>query len=149
MFALDTLCKSVRSPSTVEVEPPLDHDAIALLASAPKPAHGTVSWQLPPSYRSFLTEMGRFSLGWFSPTLGKQHWIVLFDADGIVDASEIVYVPGGVDMGSGAISTNHLVPFAGEPGGEWAFCFDSAAPGPEYPVYYHHQDQPRARLVAS
>jgi hypothetical protein len=145
---LDKLRSLVQSPSKITPKPPLEPEAIEAISSAPAPVDGSVHWHLPPSYRSFLTEAGRFSLEWFSPALDRNRSIVLFDADGIAEASEIVYVPNDVDLGNGAVSTNHLVPFAGEPGGEWAFCFDASTPGPEYPVYYHHQDRPRAKLLA-
>lgn len=145
---LDKLRVAVQSPSEMRLDPPLGTAAIEAIGSAPAPLDGTVHWHPPPSYRSFLSEAGRFSLRWFSPALDGNRSIVLFDADGIAEASEIVYLPSDVDLGHGAVTTNHLVPFAGEPGGEWAFCFDVSAPGPEYPVYYHHQDQPRAKLAA-
>jgi hypothetical protein len=145
---LNKLRCAVRPPSKITSDPPEAPEGIEAIASAPVPVDGTVHWQLPPSYLSFLSEAGRFSLSWFSPSLDRNRSIVLFDAEGIAEASEIVYVPSDVDLGNGAITTNHLVPFAGEPGGEWAFCFDASASGAEYPVYYHHQDQPRAKLVA-
>src|SRR5262249_5504777 len=57
---------------------------------------------------------------------------------------DVSYDPGQT------ISTNHLVPFASAGDDECAFCFDVLAPAKdgEYPVYYHHQDEPRARYQA-
>lgn len=128
----------------------LDDEAIAELVSAPAPLEGTVAWTPPPSYRAFLAEAGRFALDWYSAAMDDACSIELLDADGIAAASELVYLPEGVCRGDGrALSTNHLVPFAAATGGEdeWAFCFDVSGAGPEYPVFYHHQDEPRARFA--
>lgn len=38
------------------------------------------------------------------------------------------------------------VPFASSAFDECGFCFDVSAADAEYPVYYNHQDEPRARF---
>lgn len=111
---------------------------------------GDIEWTPPAAYLEFLRESGFFQLSWYSASCELHREIALFNPEEIEIASEIVYVPEEVDLGDGEeISTNHLVPFAGDPEGEWAFCFDATQGGADYPVYYHHQDQPRARIKAS
>lgn len=140
----DRLQSSVRPPSRIEFS--LSGINIDKLRRAPKPLTGAVTWSLPPSYLEAISNTGFFKLWWNSSSLDVDRELFLFDEMNIASTSEIVYVPPGIDLGNGEICTNHLVPFAGEPNGEWAFCFDTSFKGNEYPVYYHHQDTPRARI---
>lgn len=132
---------------TVDFDEPLSERKLTAVHAAPKPDIGKVTWTLPPSYQAFLRAAGTFSVAWQDEDEFIKE-LALLDASAMRSAGETVYMPKGVDFGDGRpISTNHLVPFASTPGGdgEWSFCFDVSAPGPEYPIYYHHQDGPRAK----
>ncbi len=105
-----------------------------------------MSWQLPPSYREFIARHSRLQAKWGN-TVGHGEVIGL-DPKELRATSSIVYMPKDVAYVEGEyISTNHLVPFASAGDDECAFCFDVTRPPTdgEYPVYYHHQDQPRTR----
>jgi hypothetical protein len=114
---------------------------------APQPEWGTVAWKLPPSYRQFLAHHSRLAIKW-GENLGHDEFVIL-DPDEIGETGGVVYMPADVSRDEGVyLSTNHLVPFASGGNDECAFCFDVTRPSPdgEYPVYFHHQDEPRARL---
>ena len=123
------------------------NDAKARL-NAPQPEWGKVKWALPPSYAAFLAQASRFEISW-----GDEEWpkgFVVLDAAEMKETGGIVYMPDDVSRDEGVyLSTNHLVPFASGGNDECAFCFDVTKPttAGEYPVYFHHQDEPRTRLV--
>lgn len=122
-------------------------DCEAALAQAPELfAGGDRVWVLQPDYLAFLRAYGFFELDYYRYAEKSHLNLCLFTPEQMTQASQIVYLPAGVDLGDDIeLSTDHLVPFAGDPDGEWAFCFDVSFPYTDYPVYYHHQDQPRAR----
>ncbi len=131
-----------------ECAPPADDAAERL--QAPTPEHGAVpAWQLPPSLVEALALFSSATIKW-GPDLGHDEFVV-FDPSGMEEWSGIVYLPEGVARGADGpeLSTNHLVPFASAGDDECAFCFDVsvAAPGGEYPVYFHHQDHARAKIA--
>lgn len=115
---------------------------VAALVAAPEPHFGTVSWTPPPSYVACLDAMGGFSLDW-SDVDGRSTLYVLTPKM-IKRQSEAVYIPEGVGFGDDErdLTTNHLVPFV-HFDGEASFCFDVSSEGPEYEVWYHHQDNTR------
>lgn len=113
--------------------------------SAPQPMWGHIMWALPPSYGDFLREHGRLAITW-----SDDEGFVILSPEEITEISEVVYMPSDVSRDPGKyLSTNHLVPFASAGNGECAFCFDVTQPDilGEYPVYFHHQDEPRARYA--
>lgn len=63
---------------------------------------------------------------------------------------DLVHLPEGVSRGAASLTTNHLVGFATS-GDEGVWCFDvsQADANGNYPVYYHHQDEPRVRTLPS
>ncbi len=133
-----------------ETTEPAD-DADARLA-APEPLFGEVpEWSLPPSLKEALEHFSSATISW-GPSLGHEEFVILPPGD-IADYSEIIYLPEGVSRGADGpeLSTNHLVAFASGGNDECAFCFDVTQKGDdgEYPVYYHHQDEPRARIRAT
>jgi len=113
------------------------------------PEFGEVSWEAPPSFRTWLECVGRFSLTWHSP-LGEMNYQIAILGAGrsMSDVGELVYAGHGA-VSDVKLSLAHLVPFASAGDEEAAFCFDTAAPGPEYPVLYHHQDEGRFRVAAT
>ncbi|MCK8500116.1 SMI1/KNR4 family protein [Myxococcus sp. MISCRS1] len=127
---------------------PISADA---LVKAVKPHFGTLRWTPPPSYREALA-LGLCIAERNLQADGLDVGFWLYDAEDIASANEdLVHLPEGVSIEEGVdLSTNHLVGFA-EAGGEAVWCFDVSKPGPngEYPIYYHHQDQPRARVLAT
>ncbi len=115
---------------------------------APQPMWGHITWALPPSYAELLAEHGWLAIRWGDPEWPKS-FVVLTPAE-IGETSGIVYMPSDVSRDPGKyLSTNHLVPFASAGNDECAFCFDVTQPDAhgEYPVYFHHQDEPRARYL--
>ncbi|MGI5163645.1 SMI1/KNR4 family protein [Spirillospora sp. CA-253888] len=113
-----------------------------------EPHFGTVAWTLPPSYRAFLAEHNRLSC---VREVGDLHveFVVVDEEEIVALNADLVHMPEHVSRDAGRyLSTNHLVGFA-EAGGEAVWCFDVTRPNAdgEYPVYYHHQDEPRARYV--
>lgn len=119
---------------------------------APKPFCDAVpEWAVPPSLREALGHFSSAAISW-GPSLGHEEFVIL-SPRGIARYNNIVYLPDGVSRGADApeLSTNHLVAFASGGNDECAFCFDVTQKGAngEYPVYYHHQDEPRARLRES
>lgn len=138
-----------KSPHSLKVVSPPIEIEIVTLEQAPSPFYGKIQWTPPASYLDFLKKIGHFQLSWNSVCLDTNKKIALFNAEEITSASEIIYVPEGTALGDEEISTNHLVPFAGSPDDEWAFCFDTSVTNSEYPIYYHHQDIPRARLKSN
>lgn len=140
--------------SRLELGDPLAN--IAGIVAAPakafastQPTFGKVEWQAPPSYRTWLESVGRFSLIWNSP-LGEMEYEV-----GLLGAGRpALALCRRVYAGHGAVSDvklslDHLVPFATGGNNESAFCFDTAAGGPEYPVRLHHEDEGRYRIAAT
>ncbi|MFY1828508.1 hypothetical protein ACN47A_21465 [Myxococcus fulvus] len=121
------------------------------LVKVVKPHFGTLSWTPPPSYREALA-LGLSSAERSLQADGMDLGFRLYVAENIGSANEdLVHLPEGVSIEEGVdLSTNHLVGFA-EAGGEAVWCFDVSKPGAngEYPIYYHHQDQPRARVLAT
>ena len=114
--------------------------------TAPQPEWGTVTWELPPSYRAFVRLHSSLGVRWGEHT-GHDEYVIL-DPAGITDTSCIVYMPEDVSREPDQyLSTNHLVPFASGRDDECAWCFDVSQRGAdgEYPVYWHHQDEPVAR----
>ncbi len=123
-------------------------DSMDSLVSAPEPLFGAVSWSPPESYRDWMTEVGPFSLGWYSPSCESIMEVGLLGPEGIEETSEIVYMPEDVSFQPDVyVSTNHLMPFASA-GYEAAFCFDVRQAG-DYSIYYHHQDEGRVVVTSS
>jgi hypothetical protein len=113
--------------------------------SAIRPHFGRISWSLPPSYRELLAIAGELS------ALDADHrGIHLYALDEMVDANaDLVHMPEGVSRGDGKqLSTNHLIGFASATY-EAVWCFDITSPNAEgeYPIHYHHPDEPCARLL--
>jgi len=131
-------------------QPPLQDTEARL--GAPEPHFGSVpSWALPPSYAEALALLSSATISW-GPSIGHEEFVLL-TPDEIREYGEIVYLPEGISRGADGpdLSTNHLVPFASGGNDECAFCFDVTQRGEdgEYPVYYNHQDAPRARIRAT
>lgn len=127
---------------------PATDEAIVLRETGLQPEFGTVTWSVPPSYRALLSDHNHFAC--YREFDGRSQQFVLVDEEGIIDLNaDLVHLPEGVSRDPGRyLSTNHLVGFA-EAGDEAAWCFDVTAAdhNGEYPVYYHHQDEPRARYL--
>ncbi|MGW4352739.1 hypothetical protein ACWELJ_11695 [Nocardia sp. NPDC004582] len=112
-----------------------------------EPHFGAGTWSVPPSYRALLAEHNRLRC---SREEGEREFVLVDEEELVELNAERVHLPEGVCREPGRyLSTNHLVGFA-EAGYEAVWCFDVAQPGAdgEYPVYYHHQDEPRARYLA-
>ncbi|MFC5891021.1 hypothetical protein RMN57_05275 [Kitasatospora sp. CM 4170] len=128
---------------------PASRDAVRARETLLEPHFGAVDWSVPPSYGALLAEHNRLCCRREEDDLERE--FVLVDEEELVDLNaELVHLPEGVGREPGRyLSTNHLVGFA-EAGYEAVWCFDVAQPGEdgEYPVYYHHQDEPRARYLA-
>ncbi|MFI9332119.1 SMI1/KNR4 family protein [Kitasatospora sp. NPDC052868] len=128
---------------------PASRDAVRARETLLEPHFGTVAWSVPPSYRALLAEHNRLHCR--REEDDREREFVLVDEGELVGLNaELVHMPEGVGREPGRyLSTNHLVGFA-EAGYEAVWCFDVAQPGGdgEYPVYYHHQDEPRARCLA-
>lgn len=127
---------------------PASSEAVRARETLLVPHFGSVTWSVPPSYRALLAEHNRLAC---RREMGDRECeFVLVDEMELVDVNaESVHMPEGVDREPGRyLSTNHLVGFA-EAGYEAVWCFDVTQPGAdgEYPVYYHHQDEPRARYL--
>ncbi|MFJ3792247.1 SMI1/KNR4 family protein [Kitasatospora sp. NPDC090091] len=128
---------------------PASRDAVRVRETLVAPHFGTVAWSVPPSYRALLAEHNRLHCR--REEDDREREFVLVDEGELVELNaELVHLPEGVSREPGRyLSTDHLVGFA-EAGYEAVWCFDVAQPGEdgEYPVYYHHQDEPRARHLA-
>lgn len=128
---------------------PASREAVRARETLLAPHFGTVAWSVPPSYRALLAEHNRLRCR--REHDDREHEFVLVDEKELVELNaDLVHMPEGVSREPGRhLSTNHLVGFA-EAGYEAVWCFDVAQPGEdgEYPVYYHHQDEPRARCLA-
>ncbi|MBH0780524.1 SMI1/KNR4 family protein [Nocardia bovistercoris] len=128
---------------------PASSEAVQVRETLPAPHFGTVAWSVPPSYRALLAEHNRLCCQRGDDD--RMCEFVLVDEGEFVGLNaELVHMPEGVSREPGRyLSTNHLVGFA-EAGYEAVWCFDVSQPGEdgEYPVYYHHQDEPRARYLA-
>jgi len=127
---------------------PATEEAVLLRETGLQPEFGSVTWSAPPSYRALLADHNHFAC--YREFDGRAQQFVLVDEEGIIDLNaDLVHLPEGVSREPGQyLSTNHLVGFA-EAGDEAAWCFDVTAAdhNGEYPVYYHHQDEPRARYA--
>jgi hypothetical protein len=113
-----------------------------------EPHFGAVTWTVPPSYGAFLARHNRLSCRREVHGL-RREFVVVDEEEMVALNADLVHMPADVSRDPGRyLSTNHLVGFAGA-GHEAVWCFDVSAPGAdgEYPVYYHHQDEPRARYV--
>jgi hypothetical protein len=113
-----------------------------------EPHFGTVTWTVPPAYRAFLAEHNRLSCERETHDF-RQEFVVVDEEEIVALNADLVHLPEQVSRDPGRyLSTNHLVGFA-EAGHEAVWCFDVTQPNAdgEYPVYYHHQDEPRARYV--
>lgn len=108
-----------------------------------------ILWTAPESYLRFIQQVGFFNLNWYSIYLEQFKNIVLLNELQMGSISEIIYLPSGIDFGNGEVSADHLIPFAADPDGEWAFCFDVSSNKTDYPIYYHHQDTPRVRIKSN
>ncbi|MDI2130600.1 hypothetical protein [Yinghuangia seranimata] len=128
---------------------PASSEAVRARETLLEPHFGSVAWSVPPSYRAVLAEHNR--LRCCREDDDSEREFVLVDEKELVELNaELVHMPEGVAREPGRdLSTNHLVGFA-EAGYEAVWCFDVSQPGAdgEYPVYYHHQDEPRARYLA-
>lgn len=136
MTPLDRL----RSSPLVKFTPGPSVDAAALVL---EPHFGAVEWTPPKSYAEVLSS-GAFSVG--RDLDGMTVDLVMLSGDGFTGVNrDLVHMPEGVSIDEGVtLSTNHLVGFATS-GSEAVWCFDVTQPGS--PVYYHHQDKPRARVL--
>ncbi|MFF4381158.1 SMI1/KNR4 family protein [Kitasatospora sp. NPDC001547] len=128
---------------------PASRDAVRARETLLEPRFGTVAWSVPPGYRALLAEHNRLHCRREEDEDERE--FVLVDEEELVELNaELVHLPEGVGREPGRdLSTDHLVGFAGA-GDEAVWCFDVTKPGAdgEYPVYYHHQDEPRARYAA-
>jgi hypothetical protein len=110
-----------------------------------RPHYDTILWTLPPSYRAMLAESDSV----YCARDGAE--FRLLGAEEMVEINlDLVHLPEGVSRDDERmLSTNHLVGFASA-GHEAVWCFDVTQGGAsgEYPVYYHHQDEPRVRFLA-
>lgn len=151
MTALPHLLEALESSPHVTVARRTPFSDFSALAALVKPHFGDLSWVPPPSYCSALRAWGPFAARRHIEALDADVGFELLDPDVIASVNEdVVHIPEGVSRHKGIyLSTNHLVGFA-EAGGEAVWCFDvTQGNGGEYPVYYHHQDAPRARIVGS
>jgi hypothetical protein len=112
-----------------------------------EPHFGSLQWQVPPSYGAFLAVASALKC-----IDDSGRGLVVFDAAEMTETNaDLVHLPGGVDRGDGiALSTNHLVGFASARH-EAVWCFDISSPDAqgEYPIYYHHQDAPRTKVLST
>ncbi len=116
-----------------------------------EPHFGEITWTPPASYRAALAA-GLVSANRPLPSLDVTRGFELLGPDQFTGKNaDLVHLPEGVSRERGVVlSTNHLVGFA-TAANEAVWCFDVSAPGAdgEYPIYYHHQDEPRARVLAT
>ncbi|MDC0720734.1 hypothetical protein [Nannocystis bainbridge] len=142
----------------------LDELVYGLIAVAAERDLGAVYGAVPPAVLSELVAALRPEVE-FSPPPSWSAFMASFGSLRVLDAAgevvelcaytpreaaahtrEHVRVGPGVrwvdDDGSEyAIVTDHLVAFA-DAGGGGQWCFDTSAPGPEYPVCRHHAEEP-------
>lgn len=108
-----------------------------------------VTWTLPPSYLAFLGAHNWLACRREDTDGFGSEFVVVDDEEIVALNADLVHLPEHVSRDPGRyLSTNHLVGFA-QAGHEAVWCFDISQPGVsgEYPVYYHHQDEPRVRYV--
>ncbi|WNV86605.1 hypothetical protein [Umezawaea sp. Da 62-37] len=98
-------------------------------------AHPAPSWTGPPDYAELLTVHG--SLSCHRDYAGRTPRFAVLDEKGFVALNREL-----VHQERFGLSTAHLIGFA-EAGDDAAWCFDVTVP--EYPVYYVHREEPRAR----
>ncbi|MER7708780.1 hypothetical protein ABTX81_38630 [Kitasatospora sp. NPDC097605] len=128
---------------------PASPDAVRARETLSAPHVGTLVWSVPPGYRALLAEHNRLSCRRETDD-GEREFVLVDEAESADLNADLVHLPEGVGREPGRdLSTSHLVGFA-EAGYEAVWCFDVTRPGAdgEYPVYYHHQDEPRARHLA-
>ncbi|WAS96165.1 hypothetical protein [Nannocystis punicea] len=116
--------------------------ALDELTAALAPA---VQFAPPPSWRAFMGSFG--SLRVLDAAGEVAGFCVYTPREAAAHTREHVRVgPGALwvdgDGREHAITTDHLVAFA-DAGGGGQWCFDTSAPGPEYPVCRHQADEPR------
>ncbi|WP_040810723.1 SMI1/KNR4 family protein [Nocardia concava] len=147
----DTLLELRRAASAglleLEGSEPASPEAVRARERLVEPYFGAVAWAVPPSYRELLAEHNRLRC---LREEDEREFVLVDEAELLGLNAELVHLPEGVEREPGRqLSTNHLVGFA-EAGYEAVWCFDvtQANSDGEYPVYYHHQDEPRARYVA-
>ena len=123
----------------------------AALAKKIKPHFGKIVWAPPASYAEVLSKWGPFRAVREVPAIESEKGFSLLGPDELGEINaDLVHMPEKVSRDEGVyLSTNHLVGFA-EADGEAVSCFDvTQGKGGDYPVYYHHQDEPRARVLAT
>jgi hypothetical protein len=127
--------------------PPATADQIERRETGLDPHFGELRWKLPPSYRALLGRANRLTC-LDEDDRGIQ---IVSDEEMVGLNQDLVHMPEGVSRDEGVfLTTNHLVGFAATRY-EAVWCFDVSAPDAdgEYPVYYHHQDEPRARILTT
>ncbi|MET9662737.1 SMI1/KNR4 family protein [Streptomyces sp. NPDC006510] len=136
---------------SVTASGPAPAEVVAKRETGLEPHVGTVNWTAPPSYRAFLASHNALTCQREVDGFWMEFDIV--DDEAMVELNaDLVHLPEDVGRGDGRLlSTNHLVGFAADGGGEAVWCFDVTRPDVdgEYPVHYHHQDAPAglARFV--
>jgi hypothetical protein len=143
----DELLQRLRdSGLRLELSTPNADDAVHR-GSIIEPHFGSIQWQIPPSYGAFLLAASALKC-----TDDNDRGLIVFDStEMIATNTDLVHLPEGVHRGDGnALSTNHLIGFASA-GDEAVWCFDIESPNAdgEYPIYYHHQDEPRTKVLAT
>jgi hypothetical protein len=129
--------------------PPASDEAIRARENGLEPHFGSVTWSAPPSYRMFLAEHNRLLC---RRTVGDNdaEFVIVNEEEMVPLNQTWVHLPEHVSRDPGRyLSTNHLVGFAYTVHDEAVWCFDVTEPDAngEYPVYYHHEDEPRARYL--
>lgn len=139
------LLDALAASKQVEIERDKPIKNPASLAKRVKPHFGKITWAPPASYAEVLSKWGPFRVE------RDEKGFALLGPDELAEINEdLVHMPEGVSRDEGVyLSTNHLVGFA-EASGEAVWCFDvTQGKKGDYPVYYHHQDEPRARVLAT
>lgn len=145
------LLKVLESADGVEIERGEPIDDLTHFADLIEPHFGMIEWTPPRDYAAVLGAWGAFSATRSIDSDDQRVGIELLDDDEIVEVNEgLVHMPEDVSRGDDRyLSTNHLVGFA-LAHGEAVWCFDvTQGQDGNYPVYYHHQDEPRARYAAT
>ena len=145
------LLKALESAKGIEIDRGEAIADIKAFAALVKPHFGKIEWTPPKSYVSVLESWGPFSARRHVASIDSEVGFALLGEDDIGGVNEdLVHMPEGVSRDEGVdLTTNHLVGFA-EADGEAVWCFDvTQGKDGEYPVYYHHQDEPRARILES
>lgn len=151
MKNIDALVGALEGAKNVTVERGDPITKMSAFAALVKPPFGKLKWTPPPAYAHVLKTWGAFSVRRNIASLDMDVGFTLVGEDDIASLNEdLVHMPEGVSRDEGVyLTTNHLVGFA-EAEGEAVWCFDvTAGKDGDYPVYYHHQDEPRARILAT